>query len=63
MEALPAAILAIITAAVSIAVGFAVISNEAAGILTAAAGTLIPAIFVIVNSLENTAKIKAGLKR
>ncbi|HTZ63483.1 MAG TPA: hypothetical protein VMB51_05210 [Solirubrobacteraceae bacterium] len=63
MEALPAAILAIVTAVVSIVVGFGVLNNEVAGIIVSAAGTLIPAVFVVVNSLENTAKIKAGVKK
>jgi predicted TIM-barrel enzyme len=63
MEALPAAILAVVTSAVSIVVGFGVLSNTTAGVITAAAGTAIPAIFVVVNSLENTAKIKMGLKK
>jgi membrane-associated protease RseP (regulator of RpoE activity) len=60
MEPLQAAILAIVASVVSLVVGFGVLNNEVAGIITAAAGTLIPAIFVIVNSAERTAAIKAG---
>lgn len=64
VSSLQAAILSLITTAVSITVGFGVINNSLAGTITAIAGTAVAAVFQIATELHRkTEAVPAPARR
>lgn len=55
-----AAVIAIVTSVVSLIAAFAIIDNETAAIVVGAAGTIIPAIFLIANSIIHHGETPVG---
>ena len=58
VSSLQSALIAAVTAIVSVVVGFGILNNQVAGEITSAAGTLVAVAFLIANSVHAHASAK-----